>query len=180
MLCFGQLDNIVARYHLVWKRDVRELGNDDFAIQYPYNATGFRAWCRDHDKMTAEVTSTWFERALGYATELQTFGEDFLCLQEFYQYVQWHNFAFDATNELNIPTLIIYYEDYSDNFDLASARILDFLELEEVEDSEEVAFIGGKSYRDYYTPDEREAVKQFIEQTASDATWERLQYYYQD
>ena len=171
---FYQLDNIVARYHLVWKREVNEKQNKTFEEQYPYNSTGFRAWCQHHDEVSEETEHYWYDQEFAQVE----YGSDLLCLQEFFQYVKWHNLAFAATRELNIPALIIYYEDYSENMNLASDRMLDFLELEEAEDARDVNFIGGKTYHDYFTQKERQEVERFIEQIASDDTWERLQYYF--
>jgi hypothetical protein len=167
------LDNIVARFHLVWKRQVKSLGNTEFSDKYSNDREGFQQWCRDHDKLTAEIGNTWWEESV----EGVSGWDDIICKQEFFQYVQWHNYAWATTKELKIPTLVLYYEDYTEDIDLAQKRLLRFLELPRNVDDEAV-FEPGKIYHDYYTPEQQKAIQEFLQDMSSSETWQWLAHYY--
>jgi len=57
--------------------------------------------------------------------------------------------AFTTTWDLGIPTLIVHYESYTNNFNKTKADLLQFLEQDEVNDAP--TFITGKRYKDHYT-----------------------------
>lgn len=169
-------DNIVARFHLVWKRETRK--DDSYADKFPNTADGFRAWCRERDAMTDFLEDPWLSKVL---QDVKL--DDFFCHQEFLLYIQWHNLAFEAIRELGIPTLVILYEDYATDFDLASRRLLHFLQLQEEvvdgdDDDDSDAFKAGKTYLDFYSPTEKASIAKFLFELASDDTWEYLQGYF--
>ena len=162
------LDNVVARFHLYQKRE-KALKNKAFTTKYPYNSMGFSRWCADQDKKHDLRNFRWIDNAL--ADKLDAVP----CRQEFFMYLQWHNLAFDTTRSLGLPTLMHYYDDYTEDQEKATERLLTFLELPRVSGGE--PFSPGKIYRDYYTPEQKAAILDLIKEQASAETWNWLKDY---
>lgn len=162
------LDNIVARFHLEYNVQ-RSAGNSDFGELYPKNSTGFRQWCADDDKNTDLINSRFID------PDLRTKMESIPCRNDFYRYVSWHNNAFYTTTDLDIPTLIVHYGEYSTDFEATRDKILNWLDLPR--NGEGIEFHSGKIYRSYYTLEERLAIRDFIKEFASVPTWHELKGY---
>lgn len=160
------LDNVVARFHLMHKR---ENAPKSFTTKYAYNSTGFNLWCADQDKARDLRNFRLIDNKL--ADKLDAVP----CRQEFFMYLQWHNLAFETSRALGLPTLILYYEDYSNNFDLTEKRLLKFLELPSVGGVE--PFAKGKVYEDYYSPEQRAAIVDLSKHFATAETWNYLKHY---
>jgi hypothetical protein len=97
------------------------------------------------------------------------------CFNEFYRYVQWHNLAFSVSHEMAIPTMLLHYHEYDDNFEDTRDRILEFLELTRV--GEGIEFQSGKVYRHYYSQKQKSAIYTFLEEFASADTWGQIKDY---
>ena len=172
------LDNIVARFHLLYHREANN-PESTFTTDFPNTAEGFHAWCKAHDEETSRKSDhPWLSKMIEGVSL-----DNFDCHQEFLQYVQWHNNAFATIRELDIPTLVMFYEDYSKNLDLAGERILTFLEADigsedDDESSDEAEFTSGKTYLDFYTDTQKSAIKQFLFELSSPDTWEYLRQYF--
>jgi len=160
------LDNVVARFHLMHKRENAPVS---FTTKYAYNSTGFQLWCEDQDKARDLRNFRLIDDAL--ADKLDAVP----CRQEFFMYLQWHNLAFETSRALGIPTLILYYEDYTNDFDLTEKRLLEFLELPSVGGGE--PFAKGKVYRDYYSPEQRAAILDLTKHFATAETWHYMKPY---
>jgi hypothetical protein len=76
---------------------------------------------------------------------------------------------------MNIPTIILHYREYSQDFVRARSRVVDFLEMQVV--GEGMEFLSGKIYRDYYTLEQRMAIRDFVRKFATSETWEQLKDY---
>ena len=101
---------------------------------------------------------------------------DIPCQVEFHRYIQWHNMAFMNTWDLGIPTLIVHYESYTNNFNETKDALLEFLEQDEVADAP--TFITGKRYKDCYTVDEIDAVSKMFDRLALRETWQHTKQYF--
>ena len=158
-------DNVVARFHHHYKRMHRE-GSELWLAEYPNTRDGFRDYCNN------ELGEKWREKEQKFMPFNGTFDliKDVPCLSDFFRYIQWHNLAFESTsNEHPIPTIIIYYENYTDNFNKTKDALLNFLEQDEV--NEPPAFTSGKTYRNYFTEEEIAAVSQMFSKFANRETW---------
>jgi hypothetical protein len=162
------LDNAVARFHLEYKRHER-IEDEEWTKTHPYNQTGFLRWCEDFDGKPELKRSRWID------PKVSSLMEGVPCHQEFFRYVQWHNLAFTITRDMGIPTLMIHYQDYRDNMEQTTTRLLSFLELPRNGEGE--TFHHGKEYRDYYTPEQRQAIKAFIKEYATEETWKSVKDY---
>ena len=99
------------------------------------------------------------------------------CQAEFYRYVQWHNLAFAVTLvDLDVPSMVLYYEDYSTRFNDVTNQLMNFLELEAV--GEAPPFVVNKEYGDYYTFEETESIATFIKEFSSKHVWQHLKHYF--
>jgi len=79
--------------------------------------------------------------------------------------------------DLQLPSLIIHYEDYEIRFNATTERIYDFLELSPV--GAIPPFFAGKQYLEFFSPDEREAAKKIVERIADGPTWNLVQRYFE-
>ena len=162
------LDNIVARFHLVYKERADE-GDEAFVQKYPKNKDGFRRWCAAEDSNKRIFESFYVDRALRKAMK------HIPCYNDFFRYVQWHNLAFTTTRDLNIPTMILHYDEYSTDLQRASDRVLSFLDLPRVGDT--IEFYDGKEYRDYYSDEQKENIRAFLKEFATFETWGQIKDY---
>jgi hypothetical protein len=162
------LDNIVARFHLEWKR-YRDEGNADWTVEFPYNRTGFHKWCKVMDQKNAVTKTRWIDPKLAQLMEAVP------CQEEFLRFIQWHNLAFGVTYDLGIPTHIIHYQEYQHDWENTVTKLLDFLELTRTGVGE--PFDDGKQYKSYYAPEDRISIKAFIKEYASAETWNNVKDY---
>jgi hypothetical protein len=164
------LDNIVARFHLEFNVQGRR-GNPDFTKSFPKNATGFQRWCALDDLSLDLLKSRFIDRRLR-----RTLSE-VPCFVEFFRYAQWHNLAFSTSHDMAIPTMLLHYHEYSDDFMKTRDRVLDFLELTPVIEAVEYEFHSGKEYRDYYSQQQKSSIYAFLEEFSSADTWGQIKDY---
>jgi hypothetical protein len=165
-------DNVVARFHL--DRKLQAQDHPDWLDTYPNNREGFRKWCEQLNDSAAPVLSSirWVDQSLMDAMK------GVPCMSEFYRYIQWHNLAFSLTSDLQIPCMLLHYEDYSTRFEDVTNEFTDFLGLEQVGKAPE--FINDKTYLDYYTEQDKRNIARFIQEYATKPTWQNVQHYLSD
>ena len=163
-------DNVVSRFHLHYKNLVKNNETDDITA-YPRTREGFRRFCSDMGKR-------YYSEELQSKIYMNVFDtvKDVPCHADFYRYIQWHNLAFTTTWDLNIPSMIVHYENYTDNFDKTKDTLLAFLGQDGVYDAPK--FVTGKTYRDYYTADEVNAVSVMFSKLALEKTWLNTKHYF--
>ena len=164
------LDNMVARYHYDATKLVRA-NPEAWADRYTNNAQGFANLCADtalkyvnrsHDSIDPQVLELI---------------EDIPCHLDLFRYVQWHNLAFIVTDDaLQVPTLVVHYEDYSSNFEGTLETMLDFLELPNT--GNYAAFVKGKSYRNFFTEDQIARLRTATMMLSLPVTWQYLERYF--
>ena len=137
-----------------------------------------RNWCQDIDNnekfMKSEVDAL---NGGFFDDELKGFKKRIPCFGEFYKYIQWHNMAILTTHDMKLPTLVLHYSSYETMFDETVGKILNFLELERT--TKPLEFIGGKTYRGYFTKDEVDAVREMATELASPETWKMIRQYFE-
>jgi hypothetical protein len=163
-------DNVVSRFHLERHR-MMKINNTEKLARFPESRQGFRSFCRYmDDKWKDEVEGWWLTDEIGIMRNIP-------CRDDFFRYIVWHNLAFDATdNKMDIPTYILHYEDYSERFNETVTGLLNFLDLQQENDP--YPFHKGHTYLDYFTPEEKEAVKQAMKIISIDQTWHFIQHYF--
>jgi hypothetical protein len=166
------LDNLVARFHYDAKKLLRQ-NNTEWTKRYTFDRRGFANLCADTSSLKLKRVDQ-DPRIDQYVWDLI---QDIPCHLDIFRYVQWHNLAFITTEEyLNVPKLIIHYEDYSDNWNTTLNSMLEFLDMSNTGGS--VSFMRGKSYHSYYTEDEIQRLRKAIKMLALPITWKYLQRYF--
>lgn len=164
-------DNIVSRFHLAYKRYDK---NNDTAwlAMYPQSKKGFRAFCKDLGERFYKQ-----EKASRFHSGVFEDVKDVPCRADFFRYIQWHDLAFTTTWDLGLPTLILHYENYTESFDQTTELLFDFIEQDIINDPP--TFVTGKTYREYFTEDEVEAVHTMFSKLALEKTWYHTKHYFE-
>jgi hypothetical protein len=169
-------DNLVARYHL--QRKAYAKSNDerfkDLLDNYLTDSKeGLAKWCQYLDKLRVkdELNSHFLD------PELLDEEARVPCHAEFYRYIQWHNLAFEVTRRKRLPTHILYYENYTENFNETVDELRGFLKLPRVAPAPE--FYVGKHYSDYFEEEQCQAITYLVKELASPETWEALCHYFE-
>ena len=163
-------DNVVSRFHLHYKNLVKKNRTDQVAA-YPRTREGFRRFCNAEGKRYyGEEKQSKFYKDVFDAVK------DVPCHADFYRYIQWHNLAFRTTWDLNIPSMIVHYENYTDNFNKTKDDLLHFLQQDEKNDPP--TFVTGKTYREYYLQEEIDAVSVLFSKHALKKTWYNTKHYF--
>ncbi|KAL3796580.1 hypothetical protein HJC23_009711 [Cyclotella cryptica] len=166
------IDNVAARFHL--DRKIRARQNKHWLLDYPNNKEGFQRWCADMNENSTRTLSSsrWIDSSL---TKVM---KGVPCLAEFYHYVHWHNLAFTATSDLQVPSFLIHYEDYSTQFKEVTDELLNFLGLSQVGYAPE--FINHKEYGNYYSDHQKQSIAMFIEEFSTKHTWQNVKHHLSD
>mmetsp|Transcript_14389 Transcript_14389/g.23756 ORF Transcript_14389/g.23756 Transcript_14389/m.23756 type:complete len:433 (-) Transcript_14389:158-1456(-) len=164
------LDNMVSRYHLGLHK-VEKGGDADKLQRYTYDAQGYTNFCSDIQYEYAEHTDSHVDQ------DVLRLIQDVPCHMDLFRYVQWHNLAFITTHDLlNVPVHMVHYQEYTDHFDDTLSSLLEFLDLPNTGVVTE--FETGKSYRDYFTTAQIDAMRNATRILASPMTWSHLERYF--
>lgn len=138
-------DNIVSRFHLQHNRYQR-LNDTEWLAKHPRNKNGFQAWCKTLDAHF-EVKKKKY-----YGREIAIKSRNIPCNSDFYRYIQWHNNAYEVTQKMNLPTLILHYEDYQKDYNDIHTKLSHFLKLSTVFEKEPFHWT---NYSDYFSLEQR-------------------------
>ncbi len=172
------------------------------SFKYPNNRTGFQQWCRDMDQQyrSMELHFRWIDDRVRNAFRQVP------CHAEFFKYVQWHNLAtMTMTQTMKLQqTMIMYYEDYYQEQQYSSIKtlqgtakhrsaqpplqppaaprqvqaLMEFLHVQAV-DWNATPWFEPKTYvTTYYTEQQRQSIRNLVQELATAATWELLQRYF--
>ena len=178
-------DNVVSRYHLEHNHMERYDRQKDLA-KYDRERGGFRKFCKQLNKNYADVEEEFAKKwdelmgKDGEETRQQAlkYVKDVPCYQDLFKYINWHNHAFKASAELEVPTLLLHYEEYETDFDGTLQTLLRFLDQPLASDFTK-EFIEGKSYaEEYFTEDERHMVKKAVKLLAIPELWKEISRYF--
>ena len=192
------LDNIVARFNYERGRYAR-MNDEEWLNEFPHGKQGFQVsqclplpstivflirylrisafplkkkWCESIDNDTP-AKSYWIDTPL-----INAFA-GVPCRAEFFRYIQWHNLAFASTFvDLDVPALVFHYEDYSTRFADVIQGLLDFLELKPVADAPD--FISNKTYGNYYSQEQTNAIATFVKEFSAKLTWQHMARYFEE
>lgn len=76
---------------------------------------------------------------------------------------------------MGLPTMLLHYHEYATDFAQARDKVLAWLGLPLV--GEGIEFHPGKVYRSYYSAEQKQAIRVFLQEVASAETWEQLKDY---
>jgi hypothetical protein len=175
-------DNIISRMHHGMRIRRKEFGlTEEQSREFMSSPTGVMAWCRIADRafwMAREVPKKIKNK---HKLRRKPWNLNLLlkvpCHSELFRYVEWHNAAIRMIEEEQLPSLVVYYEDYNTNYNQTVDSILDFLDL--TREAEPLPFSSGKTYRDlYFSPEIQETTKELLKVMASKELWQILQRYF--
>jgi len=164
-------DNVVSRFHLELHGFAHH--NDTKKLKmYPSSRVGFRKFCQKLNRVyeREEESSRLID---SHVFELM---RNIPCRDDFFRFVQWHNLAFVTTRSLQIPTLVVHYENYDTRYNETAKEMFEFLHLEPK--GELIDFIKGKEYVEYFTLAERAKVKKAMKMLALSSTWDQIAHYF--
>ncbi len=138
---------------------------------YPRSKEGFRAFCKDLGYRFYKE-----EKAVRFYRDLFHDVKNIPCHADFFRYIQCHNLAFTTTWGFGLPTMILHYENYTNNFNQTKNKLLDFLHQDGIH--EPPHFETGKTYREYFTQEEIQAVSAMFSKLALDKTWYHTKHYF--
>ena len=164
------LDNMVSRYHLGVQKLLAH-NKKGMVERYTYDVTGFEAFCADQTFQRDEHSDRHLDQ------EVMRLIESVPCHIDLFRYVQWHNLAFITTyNNLNLPTHVLHYEDFSSDLDGTLQELLKFLELPNT--GPRMSFEAGRSYREYFSDEQVDRMRNATMMLASPLTWHHLERYF--
>mmetsp|Transcript_7241 Transcript_7241/g.9201 ORF Transcript_7241/g.9201 Transcript_7241/m.9201 type:complete len:368 (+) Transcript_7241:253-1356(+) len=159
------LDNIVSRYHLFLKMREKKGTVIELEQIYSNDKKGFRKWCKERDEAYVDE----LKEIVGM--HVYDLLKPIPCHADFYRYVQWHNLAFEVISNMEIPSIVLHYENYDSDFQDTKNQIIRFLETKEVQVEEKkknnVSFISGKRYTSYFSEGERNDIFYLLKQLGS-------------
>mmetsp|Transcript_31053 Transcript_31053/g.68167 ORF Transcript_31053/g.68167 Transcript_31053/m.68167 type:complete len:489 (+) Transcript_31053:176-1642(+) len=168
-------NNVVARFHLDWGKYNHKADKDKdakaFVEKYTYDPNGFLKWCKSIDDVYIKDE----EKSRFISEEVLELFKQIPCHGDFFRYIQWHNLAVATTAKLDLPTYVLHYENYATEFEQTKDELMNFLELDIVGEVPE--FIPGKSYRNYFTKEQRVASLKLMKKLANPETWRLLDRY---
>jgi hypothetical protein len=166
-------DNIVSRmHHGIYRRRTYLNWTEQELAPFQNSIQGVRAWCRYIDN------GFWDERALNVSglkvEDLQAI-TSVPCGGDFYRYIQWHNNAVMLSRSMGVPIHVIFYEDYTSQFENTTQDLLDFLDLPAV--NPPFPFTSGKTYDGLMDPLDRQRAWELIRRFATPEMWQLLRRY---
>lgn len=166
------LDNLVARKHMAVRHKIREkaLTKQQAELFGSDTAEGFHAWCQYLDSKTKERLPDDVKALLS---------DDRLpCVSDLYRYIWWHNYAtlLPQKQERIGKVHTLFYEDYTSNYDSTVDELLDFLDLQPAQSP--LPFVPSKTYKDFYSGEQVQAIERFVREHASPYCMKMLSRYF--
>jgi hypothetical protein len=160
------LDNIVSRF-----RYERMQGKS--ALHYNSTRTDFRAYCHTmHHEFVQSIKQGRY-----VDPTVRRVLESVPCWPELLKWTEWHNYAFVLAADLQLPTLVLHYEDYNTQLEKVTSQLLSFLELVPPQYNPPY-FEPLKHYRDYFENEEIEAAEEAIRRMSLRETWVHIARYF--
>jgi len=179
-------DNLVARKHLNVrvKMNAGVLSPGQKEMFNAPTKESFHAWCKYDDAKVLEGQKKWNELPVemeGYLRRSHsgtTNASRIPCAADLWRYVSWHNFAARFIDERIRDVYLLYYEDYTSDYNATVRDLFTFLGLEAVNDP--LPLVSSKAYRHYFSPEQKQAIKVFVKEWATSQSWKLLNRYFQD
>lgn len=173
------MDNVVARYLQV-RKDKAVMDDEVWLNKFPESKFGFDMWCADvGNRFDDEESEHW-------GTELFELAAEVPCRQEFYRYIQWHNYVYEVTkNDMaDIPVTLVHTYDLQTNFQETMSHLLGFYRLTPTETTPLTDFNGLEldipSYSRWFDKEDKKNIACFMKKLATSTTTNRLGRYLTD
>ena len=155
------LENIIARFNNAHKRN-KALVN--FTHSHPKEYIKmFHSWCEERDR---EALAKKYHHDVPNGV---------ICASELFRYVQWHDHAIALAKDMNIPAMILHYEDYAKDLNNTVDLLFSFLEHDKVASAPPFF---QHDYSFMYTNAEKEGIEDWVKVLASKELWKLLEHYF--
>jgi hypothetical protein len=167
-------DNLVARMHMgVERRRTRLLWTEYQLARFTFDESGFSQWCSYVDSLFKGNLKEMLRNQYGISEYII---HTLPCLSEWFRWVKWHNNAIAMLETHEIPALVLYYEDYTNNYQQAVNGLFNFMDLEQLRPP--APFIAGKTYESYFSLEAKQLAAELVQQLASPKCWSIIQNYF--
>lgn len=163
-------DNIVSNFHLERKKKVQD-SSTNWLDRYPNDVNGFRKWCSDKDMEYPEKEQQLLPKDVVEIFQQQNIP----CHAHFYKYAKWHDYTIEVRKKLKLPSIIVFYEDYEQNFSETATKIFEFLQVPQTKNTP--SFVKGKTYSNFFTENEQKAALHLVRLIVGNETWDLLKIY---
>ena len=173
-------DNIVARMHYRQHLLVqsKEVSTQAFGLTFNSTYTGFQSFCRWVDQYTVEQKKKQWHAQFPELETWMNMLHPVPCYTEFVRWLRWHEQIVEMLdNEIKVPVLNLYYERYATDFETTTGQLLDFLELKQSQ--EPLTFVVGKTYPEFYDPQQVVAIRTLIQGLATPKVWDMIRHYFE-
>ncbi|GKY99789.1 hypothetical protein MPSEU_000932700 [Mayamaea pseudoterrestris] len=166
-------DNMVARMHLGVKD--RRMAGFPSSLLNTFNDTeaGILSWCSYMDAEFAKASNSSY-----FSAETLQLMPQVPCHSDLFRYIQWHNLAIQLVDKLQLPHLMVHYEDYATDYNTTMNSLLKFLDVEPVQAP--LDFVLGKSYVHLYSKQHARSMALLARSMASPSCWEQVRRYFQE
>ena len=198
-------DNVVSRMHYRQRHAHNNNQKDDDERQPHFHNSSslsssttspkedFQQWCRYTDAHTVKrKREQWLAQFPDLVAHWQELLRPVPCFTEFVRWVRWHQQIWEMTKQpqqltfhtnnnrqRRLPTLTLYYENYTTNFDATTAELLDFLETSPAPFATPLAFVPGKTYPEFYETEQVTAIQRLVQTLASPGLWQLIRHYFE-
>ena len=157
--------NIVSRFHM-------EIKGGRSGEGLTSSKDDFRQFCSDLNRKYED------DELRSVFMDIQVFQklQNVPCRADFLRWLEWHNHAFSMASDANLNTLVVHYEEYMNDMPRATSKLLSFLELPAR--GEAHVFVGGKTYNDFFSAEEKRAVRDTFREMATTQTWSHIEHYF--
>jgi hypothetical protein len=98
------------------------------------------------------------------------------CCNDFFRFAQWYNLVFITTQSLDIPSLMVHYENYETNYSETATKMVEFLHLPIR--GKLIDVFKGKEYIDYFSPAKQQNVSKTMKIMSLSSTWDQISHYF--
>jgi len=169
--------NVIARMH----RKVREMRKKRELSRFRLSRfrdtkKGYKNWCGFLDRINGRDPTLYTNLSEHYGVSEIT-AKAVMCHSEWFRYVRWHNLAVETLQRLRKPVHVVYFEDYASDLNRTTSDLLNFLDLERVQDPD--PFVPRGNYSRMF--DARASIRamKFVQKIASPACWKLLKRYFE-
>jgi len=167
-------DNIVDRMHSgINTRRNNATWTGEMISRFNDTRAGIMAWCEHLDG----AFEGDFEVLLpGVPKELYA---NLPCKAEWFRYVYWHNRALESSKHFQVPTHVLYFEDFRKQYKRTVSSLLSFLELAQVREFFGAAGEFGETYTTLYDDELGRNATRFVRAIATPDCWQLLRHYFE-
>jgi len=157
---------------LLYSRSYEHLNHRDheWLPKFVMNNEGFDHYCKIQAVKFADEESKWYEPNI-FSSSLVV-----PCHGDMYRYIHWYNNVFESLDFLNMPYMVVHYDDFDGDYTGVESDMLNFLGLEHGEYSEPPAWYP-QGDREFLSDKDKLLLMSFIRSLATPSTLTQIERY---